>query len=235
MLTQTAPSTLDVNALHAKLDALQQQLEQVNAQLDALRQQRELWHDLGQDLTLVMEDAYTHAVDRLEDLDLPTAVEDLTRLLVRVARNARLLEQLLQDLEALHDLARDLSPVAHEAFDLAVHHLDALEKQGVFARLRSLLGQLAGLAQVLEPQDIEALGQMARQAAQGLKALARPEVQRQVQALLTQEKPPTVWDLMRLARDPEVRRGLALGLMLIRTFAQAFGEDVRKAASSSTT
>lgn len=236
MLTQ-APTPVDLETLHAKLDAIQHRLEDLNQQLQEVQHQRELWEDLSRDLSTVMEDLYRHAVEHLEELSPHVRLEDLGRLALRLLRSARLLDQALQDLEALYDLARDLSPVAHDAFVVTVEKLDQLEKKGYFTLAREVARQLDALVSQLKPEDVAALGWLLQQGGQVLRRLLQPEVREQLEALLAQthSPPPSPLQLLGMMRDPDVRRGMALGLQLLKVLGKLTEPPFRSQSPASTT
>ena len=211
-LEQRANGSLE--ALHAKLDRLVEQVDFLSREMEELRQQRELWTDLGRDLAPVMESLYLMAVEQLEELSPYVQLEDLWRLLLRFLRSARLLDQLLQELETLHDLLHDLGPVVHDASLLAINKLDEMEKKGYFALLKELAQTLDALVTHIRPEDLQrlraALLSVLEQARQG------------------QEQPPSTWRLLQMMRDPDVRRGLALGLHLLK----ALGNGSAQAAAA---
>ena len=211
-LEQRANGSLE--ALHAKLDRLVEQVDFLSREMEELRQQRELWTDLGRDLAPVMESLYLMAVEQLEELSPYVQLEDLWRLLLRFLRSARLLDQLLQEMETLHDLLHDLGPVVHDASLLAINKLDEMEKKGYFALLKELAQTLDALVTHIRPEDLQrlraALLSVLEQARQG------------------QEQPPSTWRLLQMMRDPDVRRGLALGLHLLK----ALGNGSAQAAAA---
>ncbi len=216
LMTTTLEQHTDASleALHAKLDRLVEQVDFLSREMEELRQQRELWTDLGRDLAPVMESLYLMAVEQLEELSPYVQLEDLWRLLLRFLRSARLLDQLLQELETLHDLLHDLGPVVHDASLLAINKLDELEKKGYFALLKELAQTLDALVTHIRPEDLQRLR------AALLSALE--------QARQAQEQPPSTWRLLQMMRDPDVRRGLALGLYLLK----ALGNGSAQAAAA---
>lgn len=205
-MATTATQAPTLEALHAKIDALAEQIGFLAREMEEMRRQREVWTDLSRDLSPVLESIYLLAVEHLDEMSPYVQIEDLLRFGLRFLRSARLLERALQELETLYDMARDLSPVAHDAFVLTVQKLDEMEKKGYFALLRELAQTLDQLVSHVQPEDVQhlrqALVQVLDQARQG-------------DGLDT-----SLRGLMRLMRDSDVRRGLALGLHLLRALGQ---------------
>ncbi len=234
--TMSATPNLDavkhdgLEALNAKLDALSRQMEFLVEQVEEMRRQREFWSDLGRDLSTVAEDVYMLAVEQLEEASDHVQLEDIWRLGLRFLQNIRLLEQFLQELETVHDLMRDMSPVAHDAFVLAVEKLDEMEKKGYFTFMREMLRLLDAVVTQFSAEELRALTESLVSLAATLKQLLRPEMVARVQQLLTAyqqalEDPEgletSTWALVRRMRDPDVRRGLALSLQFLKILAQS--------------
>ncbi len=215
--------------LNAKLDALSRQMAFLVEQVEEMRRQREFWSDLGRDLSTVAEDVYMLAVEQLEEASDHVQLEDIWRLGLRFLQSIRLLEEFLQELETLHDLLRDMSPIAHDAFVLAVEKLDEMEKKGYFTFIREMLRLLDAVVTQFSAEELQALTESLVSLSATLKQFLRPDMVARVQQVLTAyqhalEDPKgldtSMWALMRQMRDPDVRRGLALSLQFLKILAQ---------------
>ncbi len=220
----------DLEMLNAKLDNLANQMTLLMEQVEEMRRQREVWTDLGRDLEPVFESIYMLAVEQLEEASDHVQLEDIWRLGLRLLRSVRMLDELLQELETLHDLMRDMSPIAHDAFVLAVRKLDEMEKKGYFAFLREMLRLVDGLVTQFSPEELQALTDSLLPLLTTLKQLARPEMVARIQKMVDSyqevlEHPESMETsmlaLLRQMRDPDVRRGLALSLHFLKVLAQA--------------
>lgn len=218
-----------LEALNAKLDALSHQMAFLVEQMEEIRRQREFWSDLSRDLSTVAEDVYMLAVEHLEEASDHVQLEDIWRLGLRFLQSIRLLEEFLQELETLHDLMRDMSPIAHDAFVLAVEKLDEMEKKGYFTFIREMLRLLDAVVTQFSAEELQALTESLVSLSATVKQLLQPDMIARVQQMLVSyqqavEDPKgldtSVWALMRQMRDPDVRRGLALSLQFLKILAQ---------------
>jgi len=215
--------------LHQKVDALAREVAYLSEQARLAERQRQDRAELTRDLTPIANHAFRLAMEQLEEIQDYVDLSDLLRLFKRLLRNGRNLERMLDQLESLVDLADTLGPLADEVFAKAVDALAELERKGYFALARGGMQAADRLVASLNEQDMHRLGETAEPALALIRDLARPEVLEFVHgALLTAEqevKGPVDASLMGLLRqmgDPDVRRGLALTLRVLRAIgAQA--------------
>jgi uncharacterized protein YjgD (DUF1641 family) len=231
-----APGADRLAALEAKLDsltALMQHLDQQVALLtgkaaDDRRRQRE-WDDLAADFTPVAREMYAVTVAQLEEIQSYVQLEDVLHLVKRLARNTRNLNEMLDLAESIQDLQRDLGPLTKEIFAQAVTTLDDLERKGYFGFLRQSQYVLDQVITSFGEDDVRLLGDNIVVILNTVKALTQPEIMR-LAHVLTQgyqeveaqagELPVSYMGLLGQMRDPEVRRGLALTLALLKRISQ---------------
>jgi uncharacterized protein YjgD (DUF1641 family) len=240
--TQMSPATGEedqsermVNIEH-KLDALAVSVEALGEQvriltgyaLDNMRRQRE-WDDLRADLTPVLNDAYTITVEQLQEIQAYVQLEDVLRLSKRLARNTRNFNQLLDQMESMRDLWADLSPLTTDMFNQSVLVLNDLEQKGYFEFARESAYVLDQIVTSFSDDDVRQLGDNVVLILNTVKALTQPEVMNLVNNLTegfheaedqVDELPTSTLGLLRQMRDPDVRRGLAITMTMLKRISQ---------------
>jgi uncharacterized protein YjgD (DUF1641 family) len=169
-------------------------------------------------------------------LHTPTAVapdpgsDDGTRL----ARIEQQLEWLVEDarrrdaeLEPLRDLAAEVGILSGPAVAALTRRVTTLDERGYLRFVRSTGGVIDRVVGAFDEDDLAALGDNIVLILETLKGLTQPEIMHLLQrtASTAQQQahepvtgvPPSTIGLVRQLRDPEVRRGLARMLELLRS------------------
>lgn len=216
--------------LNHKLDLVTSQVQGLTDYIEDQRRRQREWDELRADLTPIANDMYLVAVEHLGEIEPYVRLEDLLHLLKRLARNTRNIEQLLDQIESLSDLWQDVSPIANDAFLSAVTELDAMERRGYFALVREGRYVLDNVVDAFGPEDARQLGDNIVTILTTIKEMTQPEIMGMVQNLAgnmrvaeaqQQEASTSIWGLIKQFRDPQVRRGLAITLGMLR----AVGEE----------
>jgi uncharacterized protein YjgD (DUF1641 family) len=227
--TQLAALTHEVQALAAQVRTLAEQTAYLTerAREQSVRQRE--WDELKADLTPVANDMYAATVEQLAEVEPHVRLEDGLRLLKRLARNTRNLELMLDQLESLQDFLADVMPLSHQMVGSATAQLDALERKGYFAFAREGMGIADRVVGSFTPDDVRQLGENIVLILSTVKAMTQPEVMNLVNNLTVTfqrvEHDPKALStsplsLLAQMRDPEVRRGLALTMQMLRAMAR---------------
>ena len=224
--------------LNNKLDALSEQVQELTEHMEAQRRRQQEWDDLKTDLTPVAMDLFQVAVEQLNEIEPYVQLEDLLYLVKRLARNTRNIEQLLDQVESISDLAQDAGPIVNDAFLAAVQQMDAMERKGYFRLAKEGQYVLDNVVAAFGPEDVRQLGDNVVTILMTIKQMTQPEIMAMAQNLagtmrkteVQQEEVPTsFWSIFKQLRDPQTRRGLALTLDMLK----AVGSD-QPAANGST-
>jgi hypothetical protein len=177
----------DLELLHQKLDYLTEQLE-------SQRQQQEGINELMHDAVPVVNHMIKLSIDELAEIGTDFQLEDLTFLLKRVLRDTRMLVGLLDQVEAVAELAEEGQMMGKRIFHQVTMELDRLEREGYFGIARA-----DRLVHEFTAEDVEVAGN------------------RMVDAL-TEDVPEKVsfFALLRAMGDPKVRRGLYRSMNLLK-------------------
>ena len=211
--------------LNQKMDALAAQVQALTEHVQEQRRRQQEWDELRADLTPVALEAYQVMVDQLNELEPYVPLEDLLFLLKRVARNTRNIEMLLDQVESVTDLAKDVTPILNDAVLMSVQQLDTLERRGYFRLLKEGQYVLDNIVDHFGPEDVRQLGDNAVTILTTVKQMTQPEIMGMMQNLagglrMAETQPEQVdtsfRSLFRQLRDPQTRRGLAITLGMLR-------------------
>ena len=209
--------------LNEKLDRLTDQVAYLTEQAQRAERERAARAELMRDLTPIVNDAYRLTVEQLEEVEQYVSLDDLLRPIKRLARNGRNMEKILDQLESVMDLAETVVPLGDAAFGRAVNELTTLERKGYFTFAKGGWQILDNIVTSFGEEDVRQLGSNVVLILQTIKEMTQPEVMhfaRNMVSAIESEGPAAVSisyrSLLGQMRDPNVRRGLALTLRVLR-------------------
>ncbi len=143
----------------------------------------------------------------------------LTSVCERLEHIERSLTTLERRVEGIVELREDMMPVANEVLHLASAKLSVMEKEGTIDFVREGLQVLKNVSTSFTPDDVRLLGQNVVSILLTVRNLTQPEVlevaDRAAHALV-EPGPSKRSGLLKSLRDPEVKRGMALLLGVLR-------------------
>ncbi len=223
MMEETAVMDQSVVELNRKIDLLTTQVAFLTEEAQQQRRRRQEWQELQNDMTPIATDLFRISVNELEEVESYVQLEDILRLFKRLLRNTHNLEQMLDQLESTMSLFQEINPLTQDAFLTLMTRLDEAERKGYFAFLRGGMGILDKVVTSFSEEDIEQLGDNVVFILQTVKEMTQPEIMSMVRdsvEVLREEDPPkdiSLFSIMRQMNDPEVKRGLAKTLAVLRT------------------
>jgi uncharacterized protein YjgD (DUF1641 family) len=222
----TDSATLDrTGELERKIDALTEQVQFLTEEAQAQARRRRALEELQADLTPIAVQAIERSAYTLDEVQIDPS--DLLQLAVRVAENAKTLENLMIQMESMTELMTELKPIVDRGIIKAIEFADELDQRGYFEFAEAGIGVIDRIVTGYSKEDVEALGDNVVDILDIFKDLTQPEMlavadrlleivqrQQQIEELEPQE-PPSLFGLIAMMRDPEIRRGLGRAL---RTF-----------------
>jgi uncharacterized protein YjgD (DUF1641 family) len=158
-----------IQILNGKLDII---LEELNFQ----RNRREQVEDLVKDVSLVGKDLFETTVNRLDKAGIEINGYDLEKLVLKIVRNIKTFNMLLDSLESGNDLIKDLSPVIRQIGLDLINILHNLEEKGYFIFLRELLNILDKVITHFTIDDLKALADNIVTILETIKNLTQPDM-----------------------------------------------------------
>ncbi len=226
--------------LEAKIDALTEQVAFLAEEARLARQRREMWSELQADAMPIAGDVLQVVERELEELSADVTLADLGDLLRRLIRVAPILDKGLRYLEMGAELFGDMMPLTEHAVDVATDRLVTLDQRGYFTFAKSGLHVVDRVVTGFSEEEVEALGDNVVLILETVKEMTQPEimavvyrmieaVQRQQHEMETEpDDPPSMFQLIRRMRDPEIRRGMSRALNTLRAVSDVDTGPPRK-------
>ncbi len=231
-----------LDELNRKLDQLTENVAALGKQVAFLgekayedrRRQRE-WDELREDLTPVINDVYAVTVEQLEEIQAYVQLEDIAQLAKRLARNTRTFNELLDQVESANDFVKDFAPLSQDMVEQAILMLNDMEEKGYFGFVRQGQYVMDQIVTSFTEDDVRQLGDNVVLILNTVKALTQPQMMDLVNSLTSgfqevegeaDELPTSMFGLMREMRDPEVRRGLAITMQVLKKISAQYSKRV---------
>jgi uncharacterized protein YjgD (DUF1641 family) len=210
----------DLALLHQKIDYLTEQLE-------AQKKRQQELDELKNDLMPIANHMIKLSIDELAEIGRDFQLEDLFFLFKRLLRNTHSLIDLLDRLESATDLIDDANYLGKEVFTSTIEVLDRLEREGYFTFIRETWNILDRIVKELGEEDLQALGDNIVMSLKTMRNLTQPEVlslaNDAVDAISNGhglETTPSLFALIRELSKPQVRRGIARTINLVKVLGE---------------
>lgn len=209
--------------LNEKVDALSAQVAFLAEEARLQQQRRQEWDELKNDLTPVASEAYRLSVQQLDEIEAYVQLEDIIRVTKRLMRNTRNLEQMLDQMESIADLSRELTPLSQDMFLTLMTRLDEMERKGYFKFFQGGMEIMDEIVTNFTEEDVRQLGENVVLILQTVKEMTQPEIMQLLSStasVMREEDIPenvSLFYIVRQMNDPAVKRGLAKTLNVLRT------------------
>jgi len=207
----------DIAALHRKLDYLTEQFE-------AQRKRQEVWDELIHDMTPAVNDLVKLTIDELDEIGNDFQLEDILHLVKRLLRDIRLLTGMLDQLESAVELTGELKRMMVPSFNELVESLAVLDQKGYFRFMGSTTYIMDQVVSEFGEEDVRALGDNVVTILKTVRSMTQPQIMELANNALQNIGQPideevSTWRLLREMRNPEVRKGMARMLQVVKAFA----------------
>ncbi len=213
-------TTQDLELLHQKIDYLTEQLD------DQRRRQRE-FDELKQDMIPIANHMMRLSIDELSDIGSDFQAEDFIFLLKRLLRNTHSFIRLMDYLEAGIGFSEEVSLLGTQMFNNLVETLDRLEHDGYFAFLTEGWNIVERIVTEFGEEDIKALGDNIVTILGTVRTMTQPEIlnlannaMNAIETTPVEDQNVSTLDLLRELSDPQVRRGMARLLNIVKALAE---------------
>ena len=162
------------------------------------------------------------SVAQLEEIQQHVQLEDMLRLMKRLARNTHNLELMLDQVEGMMELWQDMSPLSRDMFFRVMAQLNEMEQKGYFVFLQGGLDMVDRIVSEFSEEDVQQLADNVVLILQTVKEMTQPEIMTMLRdtALVVKDEEPVDASLLSIVRqlnDPSVRRGLAKTLNVLKS------------------
>ena len=141
-------------------------------------------------------------------------------------------------MESMQDLWRDLSPLTTDMFQQLVYMLNDMEEKGYFGFVQQSAYVMDQIVTSFSEEDVRLLGDNVVLILNTVKALTQPEVMNLVNNLTegfqevdehADELPTSTFGSMKQMNDPDVRRGLAITMAMLKRVSQQHAKRIHPA------
>jgi uncharacterized protein YjgD (DUF1641 family) len=208
--------------LEERLDVLSAQVAFLVEEAQRQRDRSDRLAELSHDLAPLARQAMDSAARELEEIDV--SLEDILYLGRTLLSALPAMEAAVRQLESLGELGRDAAPLSTLAVAALTERLQEMEAKGYFAFARSGAGIVDRIVTTYTEEDVEALGDNIVLILDTVKEMTQPEVMTLLRRTFhtvgeadETAEPPSMFAIVREMRDPQVRRGLARVLTMLRS------------------
>ena len=219
-MDQALPMVMELNQ---KIDLLTTQVQFLTEQALRAERERQERAELMHDVMPIVNDAFRLTTEQLEEVQEYVDLGDLLRLLKRLLRNGRNIEKMLDQLESLMDLAQTVGPLTDQAFEKATDLLQEAEHKGYFGFARGGMQIADNVVTSFSEDDVKKLGDNVVLILNVVKDMTQPEIMSLIRNIVSGvedeiAKPvnTSLPALLGQMRDPDVRRGMALTMRVLR-------------------
>jgi len=213
---------------------IERQLAEINRKLSLITEQMEIQakrqrekDELREDLGRIASDVFQTAVVELDEVAHHFDSSDLIYLMKKLLRNVRNLTRMFDQLESTADFLRDATPIAREAFFDLLYTLDQLDRKGYFEFMKEAVKILDQIVSSFSVDDVRALSENIVTILLTVKNLTQPDMLTAINNAISVYKNLDIniegeisyWQLIKEARTPEMRRGLAFGIQFLKNLA----------------
>lgn len=211
-----------INELNTKVDLI---LDYVNQQ----RLKSGAVDDLISDVSIIGKDVYDSVVLELDNQSVEIDPEELQMLGIKLIKNVKNFNTLLDLLESITDFAKDASPIVNEIIIDFTKKINVLEQKGYFEFFVEISKVLDNIITKLSPKDIKQLADNVGIILEIVKNFSQPEILNLLnKSLLTfnnvaKEDIPkySMWKLFKEMRSSEMKQTLGFALTFIKKFSNA--------------
>ncbi len=208
---------VNIVELNQKVDLI---LEYVNQQ----RLKSEAIDDLLADASIIGKDVYDSTVKALDDQNVELYPEELQEMGIRLIRNVKNFNTMLDLMESMTDLAKDVAPIANEVIIDGTKKLHEFEQKGYFEFLREMGHIVDNIVTHYTTDDLRALADNVVTIMDTLRNLTQPDMLNSVNnavkifASMDIDEAPSysIFKLMREMNQPEMKKALGFFVMFMK-------------------
>ena len=202
---------------------IQEQINNINRKLDLLidevtiqRQNREAVNDLIDDVAVIGKDVFKNMVTQLDDAGIELDGEALRSLVMKLIRNIGSIGMVLETLESLNDLTKDITPIVKQIGLDGINKFNELEQKGYFEVINQLGITIDTVMSRYSSEGLRKLSDNLIPVTDTLMIIADPRVLEKINSITTtlrdikthEIEEYSVWRMIREMRKPEVKKSI---------------------------
>ena len=210
-----------IDALNDKVDLI---LEYVNQQ----RLKSQSVDDLIADISIVGKDMYDSAVTELDNRSIELDPEDVKMIALKLVRNVRNINGVLDTFESTTDFLKDASPIMNEMIIDMIKKLHEFDQKGYFEFFTEAGNILDNVVTHFGREDVKLLADNIVPMLETVKSLTQPEMLMSVNnavkifSRIEMDTAPeySIWKLMREMNKPEMKRAIGFMVTFMKSMSQ---------------
>lgn len=214
--------SIQINELNNKVDLI---LDYVNQQ----RLKSGAVDDLMSDVSIIGKDLYESVVFELENQAVEIDPEELQILGIKLIKNVKNFNTILELLESITDFAKDASPIVNEMIIDFTKKISVFEQKGYFEFFIELSKVFDKIVTKLSPEDIKQLANNVGVILEIVKNFTQPETLNLLNKTLitfndvVREDIPkySMWKLFKEMRSSEMKQTLGFMIAFIKNFSNS--------------
>jgi uncharacterized protein YjgD (DUF1641 family) len=209
-----------INDLNSKLDFI---VEEISIQ----KQKRLEVEDLIDDMSIIGKDLFKATVDELDHAGVEVDTEALKSLVFRLIRNVGTLNELVEMVESLTDLMKDVAPILHQVGLDSIKKMQMIEEKGYFEFAEAFLRIMDNIVTHFTAEDVKQLADNVVTILETVKNLTQPEmldamnnavnIYKKIETRNLQEY--SLWKAFKEMKTPEMRRGIGFMITFLKNIA----------------
>lgn len=148
-----------INTINQKLDTVLQYVEQQRLKTQELE-------DLIKDVSIVGTEVFNATVEEMEHQSIELNTDELRLTLIKLIKNVGNINMVIEILESINDLAKDLSPVVKGVMFDVIAKIDEYEKKGYFEIFSNLTNNtdkiFSTMKLITQPSVLSAMEKVAK-------------------------------------------------------------------------
>lgn len=216
------------NPVQIQIDDINRKLDIILDDITIQRQSREAVNDLMSDLSVVGKDAFKNMVEELDHANIELDSEAMKCLVLRLIRNISSIGMLLETIESMTDLFKDLSPIVKQIGLDGVQKFHELEQKGYIEAARQLGKTMDTIMTRYSTEDIKNLSENLVSVFDTLITISNPGVLNKINASVValRDTDPkeieeySVWKLLRSLNKPEVRKSIGFIMTFLNNISK---------------
>ncbi len=217
-----------INELNSKVDfIIEEMIAQKNARIEK--------EDLFDDLTIIGKDVFAHTVTSLDKAGIELDGEALSALSIKIVRNIGTFNKMMDTLESVNDLLKDVSPIVTQMGLDAISTFAEYEKKGYLEFIKELISITDNIVTNFSPEDVRGLADNIVSILEMVRNITQPEMLNAINNALTVFKSMDTEDIpeysvfkaMKAMRTPEMKKGLGFMITFLQNLVKT-SEDTEK-------
>ncbi len=216
--------------MQAQIDAVNQKLDLLLADMHERQLRSSSANDLLSDLALIGKDMYDSTVSTLENHSVELDLDMLRLFMIKLLKNIPTLVKVVDTMESLADLARDVGPMINEMLIDVTKKLHEAEKKGYFSFVQESSRLIDQVVTQVSTDDLRQLSANLPAILRIIKSLGQPGVLNGIHHTLqviertasTEVPQYSLLGLIREMRSTEFRKSMAYVVQLMKNMSASY-------------